>query len=344
MIYYLTLQRNNLTLDWCFEHSGKPLASIITRVTYEELFQKRRVPLGTYIFSDFDIMQPYETRLALRIWERLAQHGDKVRLINHPTHSLKRYDFLNLLHDQGINPFKAYKAAGHPRPERFPVFIRSIEHGSLSPELIETQETLENALKKMSKEGHSLRDKLLVEFCDTRTDNVLFNKYSSFVIGNKIVPRSLMYGKAWIVREFVPGYTTEKTLEEERKYLSDNPHEDFLRKIFKLARIEYGRIDYSVHNGRMVVWEINVNPKINFEEPHNAMEQRRGFLSDFLDKFYEAFKEINIDGDPNVSVETGMPSKSAATVRTLRNMSAYNFLKTQLSQDTRERFKKLVGL
>ena len=32
--------------------------------------------------------------------------------------------------------------------------------------------------------------------------------------------------------------------------------------LFDLARIDYGRIDYSVVDGRIQVWEINTNPMI----------------------------------------------------------------------------------
>ena len=43
--------------------------------------------------------------------------------------------------------------------------------------------------------------------------------------------------------------------------LSD-PHHDLLKKIFSAGRIDFGRIDYSVLNGNIRVWEINTNPTI----------------------------------------------------------------------------------
>jgi hypothetical protein len=51
-------------------------------------------------------------------------------------------------------------------------------------------------------------------------------------------------------------------LREEQDYLATNPHERQLREIFALARIEYGRIDYSFRGDAMQVWEINTNPII----------------------------------------------------------------------------------
>ena len=50
---------------------------------------------------------------------------------------------------------------------------------------------------------------------------------------------------------------------EELEYLHSNPHEKEVRAIFRTwPRIEYGRIDYGLYNGRIQVWEINTNPSV----------------------------------------------------------------------------------
>ena len=51
-------------------------------------------------------------------------------------------------------------------------------------------------------------------------------------------------------------------LGEERAYLSQNPHRPQLERIFRSADIDYGRIDYSLLQGRIQVWEINLNPTV----------------------------------------------------------------------------------
>ncbi len=53
-----------------------------------------------------------------------------------------------------------------------------------------------------------------------------------------------------------------ETAREELDYVRSNPHAEELREIFELARIDYGRIDYSVVDGCIQVWEINTNPMI----------------------------------------------------------------------------------
>jgi len=38
---------------------------------------------------------------------------------------------------------------------------------------------------------------------------------------------------------------------EERAFQLDNPHRDMLLKVFDIANIQFGRIDYAMHNGRI---------------------------------------------------------------------------------------------
>ena len=51
-------------------------------------------------------------------------------------------------------------------------------------------------------------------------------------------------------------------LEQEKEYVHADPHHDLLSRIFTLGRIDFGRIDYSMENGNIRVWEINTNPTI----------------------------------------------------------------------------------
>ena len=48
-----------------------------------------------------------------------------------------------------------------------------------------------------------------------------------------------------------PKRVGEARIAEELRYLRENPHEAELREIFSLARVEYGRIDYGVVDGRI---------------------------------------------------------------------------------------------
>jgi hypothetical protein len=101
---------------------------------------------------------------------------------------------------------------------------------------------------------------LMIEFCDTSDEDGLFRKYSSYRVGAPIIPIHIMFSKHWYVKSSTTA--GEQARREEWKYLNQNPHEQQIRAIFHTARIEYGRIDYSLLGDRIQVWEINTNPSI----------------------------------------------------------------------------------
>src|SRR5262249_42167607 len=69
------------------------------------------------------------------------------------------------------------------------------------------------------------------------------------------------------------------------------PHRQALGEIFQAAGIEYGRIDYSVLDGRIVTWEINTNPTIAVPWVRLA-ESRKVLQPLFMDPFADALKAL----------------------------------------------------
>ncbi len=90
---------------------------------------------------------------------------------------------------------------------------------------------------------------------------------------------------------------TPEVLEKERRYMETNPHERELRAIFRRARIDYGRIDYSMLGDRLQVWEINTNP-IFLPRPDKIEIERKGIHRQFAERAAAAFAEIDVDGAP----------------------------------------------
>jgi hypothetical protein len=44
--------------------------------------------------------------------------------------------------------------------------------------------------------------------------------------------------------------------------MEENPHARNVAEIFRIARNDYGRIDYTFVNGRLQTYEINLNPTV----------------------------------------------------------------------------------
>lgn len=102
---------------------------------------------------------------------------------------------------------------------------------------------------------------MVVEKMDVRGDDGLHRKYAALKIGDELVPRHLLFSEDWVTK--FPGVvTTEELAKEERAFLEEFPHADAVNEVFRMAGIDYGRIDYGFKDGRMQVWEINTNPLI----------------------------------------------------------------------------------
>lgn len=85
------------------------------------------------------------------------------------------------------------------RCDEFPVFLRGEkDHDASITDLLHTREELARAIAESSYIGYRMRDLIIVEFCDTKDEARIFRKYSSFIVGDRILPHTLMRSKNWI--------------------------------------------------------------------------------------------------------------------------------------------------
>lgn len=269
MIYFATTRDNDRTIHKYLEGHGAPLASRITPVWYEQILAADALPAGTWCFADLELLSDPERETAARVWQGLDARG--CRLLNHPTRSLRRYDLLRALHAEGSNRFNVHHSGDLAAPIRFPVFLHG-EHDHLGrrSDLLHTREELDVALETLQRSGERLDAQLVTEFCDTRDADGIYRKYAAFIVGDAILPRHLFFEQDWQVKK--ARLITDAFVREERRYVDTNPHEKRLREIFALARIHYGRIDYSLQGDEIQVWEINTNPVITFSPRRDARD------------------------------------------------------------------------
>ena len=260
MIVYLATAAHTYTIRSYLWTWGLPATRRIKVLTYESLPQIGDVDAQTWIFSDLDRLSPAQKDAACVLWDRLSKLAPRVRLMNDPRRVMVRYELLQRLHELGVNAFQAYPLAVVPSSLRFPVFLREAsEHSGPASQLLDDHEALDRAAEKALASGCRADDLLVVEFCDTSDDGGVFRKYGAFLVGGRIVPRHLLMSRDWMVNVDADRVDPRK-LAEERLYLDENPHRTLLERLFRLASIDYGRIDYSFLDGRPQVWEINTNP------------------------------------------------------------------------------------
>ena len=330
MIFYLVCKEHAGTITRYRASWGRALARCIQPISYERLMKTGTLQAGTYIFSDIERLAPETARLAATVWEDLSHAGQAVRLLNHPTRSMRRYELLRTLYERGPNRFNIYRLTEARRPERFPVFLRSENdhRGNLTP-VLQTVEELEGAIAEMFRLGQSRENKLIVEFCNTADANGGFRKYSAFIVGDRIIPRHLFFSQNWMIK--TPGSPNEEMVAEELHYLQTNPHRQQLREIFQLARIEYGRIDYGMLNGVPQIWEINTNPWIMSYEDGGG-PARMPAHEHFSRQFMQAIKAIDYGANPDLRIRVSVKAalrkdRLKKSVRRLLNSLPYRHRK-----------------
>jgi hypothetical protein len=128
-------------------------------------------------------------------------------------------------------------------------------------------------------------DLIAIEFCDTADAGGVFRKYAAFVVGERIVPRHIFFGRNWMVKQ--PELAEPEMIAEELAFVNGNSHADVLLECARAACMSYGRIDYGLREGRPQIWEINSNADI-VSRPGAEIPARRPVHARFVAMFAEA--------------------------------------------------------
>jgi hypothetical protein len=227
--------------------------------SYDEMFKADTVRQATYVFAGLDQLYDWELQLAADLYRALAAAGLKV--LNDPARVMSRYELLRTLHEEGINPFDAYRADSRPRPRRFPVFLRrEFDHKGPLSGLIEDQAGLDRFLAAWQADGHPLRGVLVVEFCGEPVAPGVWRKLGTFRIGDAYHVHGAVVEDSWTAKHGTRGLPTEEMYRIEAGEIASNAVPAAVRRAFDLSGIEWGRADHTMVGGRDVIYEINTNP------------------------------------------------------------------------------------
>lgn len=292
MIYYLVKagKPKYKTIDVFLNKVAPEAKAFITPLAYENVFRTKKFRLGTYIFSDLERLNNFELEAAAEIWSALEKYLPNIKLLNHPLKAMRRYQLLRCLYKRGLNDFNVYRLTELKCPERFPVFIRGEnDHAGAETALIHDQEQLEAEIEYLISSGKTIESRIIVEFNTEQDTDHYYKKYSAYNISGKILPRHLIFSNQWHVKD--PDVVCENTINQSKEYMRENPHAEEIMKIFSIANIDYGRIDYSIVEGELQTYEINTNPRIS--GPITATDQKYGAKASFIPEFLSAMKLID---------------------------------------------------
>jgi hypothetical protein len=267
------------------------LAGRVTVLPYWRFAIRWRLRPGTYIFSQTETLSRGLANVLRRICDDLRGRAG-FRVLNQPGRSLGRYDLLHTLHREGLNSFQVFRLDPHTTPVRLPVFIRrERDNCGSQTRLLRTPEEYQAAVRAIGPDDGREEKCLIVEFCNTADPHGTYRKYSVVIVGDCLVPRHLLFGNTWMTKWVGESLTAEQILEE-RQFVDQNPHAEQLRKIFALANIQYGRIDYALLDGKVQTWEINTNPTLAGEADY-TQHPVRGYVQDRFGERIRAAFEAN---------------------------------------------------
>jgi hypothetical protein len=186
-----------------------------------------------------------------------------------------------------------------------------------------------------------------VEFADTKDEHGVYRKFSAFKVGDRILPKALEQSRDWMVKWEHRVFDRQRA-DEELEYCQSNPHEAWIREMFRLARTDYGRIDYGVLRGKPQLWEINTNPTIG-RGPNRSKVRKpevveyKTMIAPVRAAFYEQFRDawIAIDTPSDGAIDATTPTTLVRAIdRTERRRRRTERMESLLNVVARQRWMR----
>lgn len=328
MIYFLTKAKKTYTFLSFIITWGNKLGKIATFLPIEKFVRSEYLLPGVYILTDYDLLSIKQIELLNLIYKELKKLPSHYKLLNAPFTSLNRIELLNKLYHHKVNEFRCFSSNQMPNNIHFPVFARKGKnHFGIMKDLIYSDDDLKKIIESVLSKGYQGNEILITEFVDTSDENQIYRKYSAFLVDEVIIPRHIFFSKKWMIKG--AKLSESFMINEELEYLRTNPHQDELKKIFSLGGINYGRIDYSISNGKIVVWEINSNPMIasssSLKKP-----QRKSSHELFTLNFTSAFENIEKPEDCN-PISNPLFKDHTNDLKEIRRVFPFNAILYQIS-------------
>ena len=288
MITVLVHELNQTPMRRLISSAGH-LLPFLRMETYQSVFRRLNFPAGTLVFTDFEYLNGMEMMAAADIAEAAKRANPDARILNHPATVLERFALLRRLHTRGINPVEVSRLEQDERPTRYPVFIR-MEDGFWGPEtkLLENPRQLEEAIAVLQGSGKPMKRRIAVSFEADRDANGYYRKYGAFRIGDAIVSQHILRSIDWNVKSSASSIDPD-FVREELAFVKDNPHAEDLLRACNTGHIQFGRVDYTLRDGALVIFEVNPNPTFpKFKGGAAAREERRGHIIAGLKSAFEA--------------------------------------------------------
>jgi hypothetical protein len=294
-VVFLTARKGRTTLNG-LRASDK--SDVIGVIDYPRLALCAFFRASVVVICDLERMTPdYEKRLT-QIFARWKEQPLSPLILNRPPRVLRRFELLRKLYKAGVNKTDVHRLDDPDSIEKtaLPCFIRDEAGHHLNPappRLLHTRDELIEEKLRLHENGVSAFGKLVVEVEDTRDDKGYYCKSAYFRVADSYIPAHRFWNSHWFVKNTEQSLLTRnpELIEKERSFIQSDPHGAEIARIFDLAGIEYGRIDYGVRaDGGIHVFEINTNP--NHPYLDRVGEERKDILKATQQKVVTALKQL----------------------------------------------------
>ncbi|MBT0959241.1 hypothetical protein IV417_17775 [Alphaproteobacteria bacterium KMM 3653] len=319
-IIYVTVRHHRYTMRSYIE----PLAEQgvdLTIWSYDNLLDAVRLPKAVYILSDFDRLHPW-------LWEVLGRYVDLIRagggkVLNDPRLFRPRHALIRTLKAEGINDYTCALPALGEWPERYPVFLRTLTaHRGVGSDLLEDRAAAEAALDTALKAGHAIADLLFIEFAAEPIEGArgpVYHKLSNYKIGEAVVPTNGVFQDVWEAKYGTVGAGSDESYARERAEMADDPNGPLVARVFEIARVDFGRVDYGFYKGRPQIYEINTNPMMHaVSRKAHPNADREEAIRIMRENVMTAFLALPVGVEAGVIDVGEIAGKPDLPVRTLR--------------------------
>ncbi|MBZ9995749.1 hypothetical protein [Mesorhizobium sp. BH1-1-4] len=266
-IYYFCTRQHAYTMGVLLGYYDHGLGEQVRIIPYEHVARLGPVALGTFIFTDFERLSAAQSQAAISLHGRIRSVNPDLLLLNDPAIVPGRFDLLKRLKAAGLNHFDVHRLEERKAIRRFPVFVRwESQHELPLTGLVDSAEALDRAIAGLPARIRRDPDLMIVEYDAAPSADGRFRKYSAYKVGPTVYPQHCFINESWYIK-FPSTRFSEADRAESRAYVAENPHAEQIERVFALAGIDYGRIDYGIVDGQVQTFEINNNPTVLARPP-----------------------------------------------------------------------------
>ncbi len=253
----------------------------LERRGYDWLLGQSVLPAATYVLTDFERLHSWYLEVLGKVHDRLTAAG--LTVLNDPRGWLPRPALIRRLRAEGLSDFRCWLPAHGEMPEVFPCFLRTIaSHRGTESAILRTMAEAEAALAASRSRGRPLSDLMFVEFAADQVDGAAappeeghYQKDAAYMVGDRVVRALTVNETGWMAKRGTRNRGRPEDYARELAEMRDYPLTDTVRRVFDVAGLDFGRVDFGWKGGRMQVFEINTNPSIQFFPEHPSADRRK---------------------------------------------------------------------